>query len=450
MNARFVYQAAEIIKKENPNVTVVVGGHLATLCYDAVLEDCSVIDAVILGEGEEVFLKLVQSMERGEDISRLEHVVTRECREVKTPAVIDIRGIPYPARDNLELSLQKGNTIAQITASRGCCASCSFCSANCFTKKWRGRELEDVFNEIVMLYEKYKIRCFAFNDASLEDPGSLGKERLKKLGNLMLKYPVKFAFRCFFRSESFNEKDRELILFLKEAGLAQVFIGFEAANEMDLQFYGKLSIRENNVKAIKLFEEAGIAVLIGFIMLNPYSTLERLNPNYYFLKENVSYTYGNYISRIELDYNTKMYHELSKSGLLKPEYSYINPFSYIFQDKKVQAISDFLEEKSTNTNILDCDGDYTGFVQVFNNLNALYPEVAKAYVSKFNEIKANIAKELADYFYIVYIEYDLDKARGQWDEFYAKITNLYNKAKVLTVNMTVKKEFRDILYNNLF
>lgn len=449
MNAKYVYFVANILKKVKPNMTIIVGGHLATLCASNVLDDCASIDAVILGDGEEVFFSVVKNLEKNKPLAELEHVVTRFDREEKKPAIVDITRMPMPARDNLELSFQKGNTMAQIIASRGCCANCSFCSANCYARKWRGRDIEDVFKEIILLYQRYGVRCFAFNDASLEDPGTEGKARLIKLAKLLQGYPVKFAFRCFFRSESFYEQDKPLILELKKAGFAQVFIGFEAANERDLNVYGKRSTKADNIRVMKLFREAGIAVLMGFIMLNPYSTRETVKQNYLFLSQNGSYTYGNYISKIELDYHTKLYYELRKAGLLKPDYSYLNPFSYYFQNGKIQEISDFLEEMSTTTNILDCDGDYAGFVQVFHNLESLYPEKATRYVKRFQELKLQIAKELADYFYIIYVEGNLRKARENWNKFYEGITGLYNKAKMLTIHMAVQKEFGDILYNNL-
>ena len=72
------------------------------------------------------------------------------------------------------------------------------------------RDVEDVFNEIIYLYNKYKIRFFHFNDATFEGVGEKGKERMEKLCNLLISYPIKFSFRCFVRAGSFvNEEDEK-------------------------------------------------------------------------------------------------------------------------------------------------------------------------------------------------------------------------------------------------
>lgn len=449
MNAKFVYEISSIIKKYNPKALIFAGGHLATIVPDFVLRDCPSIDFIVLGDGEYTTLDVIRQIERHEDLSSLPHVKTRNDTYEKKADVININELPFPARDNLLLSLKKGNAIAQISASRGCCSNCSFCSANCYYKKWRGRETEQVFQEIVHLNKNYNIRNFMFTDASLEDPGIEGKKRLRRLCNKLIEYPQKLAFRCFLRSETFSYGDIELIQLMRAAGFSQVFIGFESANDDDLRFYGKAAKASDNGRTIELFRKCDIEIILGFIMLNPISTPESVSQNYEFLKKYNSYTYGNYISKIELDYNTDMYKELKELDLLKSEYNYLNPFAYTYKNTTIRQISDFLNKKNNESSIMDCDGDYTAFVQIFNNLKILYPELARGYIEKFNHIKMEISEKLAEYFKIIYIDFDLEKAEKEWDSFYPFMISLYNKAKFLTISMIRNKQFRDILYNNL-
>lgn len=437
LNANLVYTIAEMLKEKYPALLVCVGGYLSTICYEQILRDCASIDFAVLGDGEANLLAVVRCIEEGDDLSDLPHIVTREDVIEKTPSVIDIKTLPHAARDNLTLSLTMGNTIAQVSGSRGCCAHCSFCSANCYAPKWRGRSVEDIYDEICNLHRTYGIRCFMFNDASLEDPGEMGRERLSRLCDLLLDTPEQFAFRCFFRSESFSSKDAGLIRKLRSAGFVQAFLGFEAGNEQDLKTYGKRSDVANNQEAMDLFTQCGVDVLIGFIMFNPYSDRETLRANYEFLARNSSCCYGNYVSKIELDFGTALYKKLMRDGLIKQSFDYTHPYEYEYRDVYVRAIDEWIKDLDGWDEVMMADSQFNASLQIVNNVKALCPLQSECDIRKFYHIRAQVAVLLADFFQWIFIEHDLSRAQGGWPRFRDEIMGRYEAGKRLSMRMLV-------------
>ncbi len=188
-NAKYVFQAAELIKKHNSCATVFLGGYLASDAPKEILYDCSYIDYIVLGAGEKIVYQMMQFLQNGnkERIHSMASVVTRDDISEKIKAPINVCEMPFPARDNLTYSLKNGEQIARIYTARGCCGHCSFCSVNQMYKKWQGRPPKDILNEINQIHEKYKVNSFMFVDSSFEDPGRLGKERISELCKLLKK-----------------------------------------------------------------------------------------------------------------------------------------------------------------------------------------------------------------------------------------------------------------------
>lgn len=436
MNAELVFTVAHALKKAYSHIRICVGGYLATICYKQIMKECSAIDYILLGDGEQSMLDIVKCLEKNESLSYLPHVVTRCDTEEKTADVIDITKIPPPARDNMIYSLQHGNTIAQISGSRGCCAHCTFCSANYYAPKWRGRPIIDIYNEICGINKKYGVKCFMFNDASFEDPGNLGIERLDELCDKLIAGEHRFAFRCFFRGDSLiNHAD--LLKKLRRAGFVQVFIGLEAANETDLLVYGKKATIEQNKTSLQLFRQYDIDVLIGFIMLNPYSTRESLRTNYLFLRDCHAFSYGNYVSRIELDYNTVLYNRLLCDGLLKDTYDYKHPFEYKFRDAYADRVNAFLQGQDEVGDIMSYDFDFNASMQVVNNLKAICPHESANERHKFLTIREKISEELAHYFDFIYLQQDLERAHKEWPGFVRRINELYAAAKRVSMQLII-------------
>jgi len=450
-NYKKVYQLSAELKKINPDCLIFLGGHLATPAAKEILLDCQDIDFVVLGDGEVPIYEVIKAVRSNQDIEELPAIATRRTKGKKLPSVVtNIKEMPWPARDYLEDSIKNGALTARMLAARGCCANCSFCSYNMFskenhTKTWVGRDVEDVFAEMVHIYETYGLRSFSFNDGSLEDPGRLGKQRLEQLCKLLLDYPIRFHLRCFARAETFTEEDIPLIKLMREAGITHVYIGIESAHENDLALYQKRATLADNSRCLRLFTDHDIDVSIGFIMFNPLSTYQTLRSNYNYLKDHNAFCISYYTNQIQVYCGTPLETAIRKLGLLDQDYSYKKPLGYRFENSYIQEICDFLNHEINLEPLYQKENEFSEFLHFYNSMRAMFPDELKQTQIRVEEIKSKFTKVLAEYFQHLLWDVNLTKAKAEFPAFENKYTEIYDEFKKEYLTLIIKKNIRKFL-----
>jgi anaerobic magnesium-protoporphyrin IX monomethyl ester cyclase len=118
-----------MMKKINPNLKIVLGGPEVT--YDVVdwMKRIPEVDAIVIGEGEATFKKMLQQFSTDGDLSEVPGIAYRQDGEVKVNPQrdkIDLNTIPSPNRFPEDLdALSK--RVVYLETSRGCPFSCQFC-----------------------------------------------------------------------------------------------------------------------------------------------------------------------------------------------------------------------------------------------------------------------------------------------------------------------------------
>lgn len=95
---------------------------------------------------------------------------------------------------------------------------------------------------------------------------------------------IRFGISC--RADNV---DRALFERLKKAGLRTVFIGVESGVQRQLDDYQKGITVEQNRAAIKVLQGLGLKVDAGFILFDPYLSLEEAEENLRFLRDTQLY-----------------------------------------------------------------------------------------------------------------------------------------------------------------
>ncbi len=266
---------------------VVLGGYFPSLVTEEVLTEIDGIDSVIIGEGEYTLLKLAQSLYEGKD-----------WREIKGMAYLDgnktvindsampcnIDDIPYPSRDLLPDVLERGG-VAGIVASRGCYAQCSFCCINSFNKvsgmpRWRSRAPENIVDEMRLLQEEWNIDMISFYDSNFIGPGKSGVMKSYEIGEAIRRSGLAMKFAVCARPDQIEE---DLFRLLKQAGLSEVFIGLESMSQESLDLYNKKITPDVNKRAVGILERLEIYFRPGFILFEPFITLDQVRENIGFL-----------------------------------------------------------------------------------------------------------------------------------------------------------------------
>lgn len=451
-NAKLIYELSSVLKNRFPKLLISVGGPLATDAREIILKDCTDIDFIVLGDGEEPYLEVVKALQKEKDIKNINSILTRydEKPEEKQANITNIQELPWMSRQYLKQMIDFGFGTARISTSRGCCANCSFCSHNNYTKhkgkQWRGRDIKDVFEEIIFIHQKYNITSFTFNDGSFEDPGELGKERIKTFCEMVVTYPHKLHFWCFLRADTFKQKDLPLIQLMRKAGFTEVFIGVESQNEEDLKFYNKRANVQQNRDSLRLFQQNGINVLFGFIIFSPVTSSQSLKENYLFLKEVKNWRPHAYIGRMAIYYKTAMHFKCKELGLLTDDFSYINPMGYKFADSKVNEIWDFIEKYLIKSVVFEkYDFDLFYFNNYFHDFLALFPDETNVYQPEYESIMNEAADVLSDYFYDLFFEKDFNRAKRNIGVFESNMAKVILKMNSLKIKMMLNEPYKSYI-----
>lgn len=402
VNKDDVYAISGKIKTTLPNTLICVGGAFPTYYASlptgnpaAILKEAPAIDIVITGEAEVAFASLVDAIERGQDWRHIQGLVFREESQIViNPAsqASALDALATPARDIL---FQNKLPFAQISASRGCTARCSFCSYKQFWPKWRGRKIEGVLDEMQQLTELYGIRAFNFIDGSFEDPG-YNERRLITFAQGILERQMQIAYYVQFRAETCEKMSEEVIGLLRQSGLTNVCLGIESGNEEDLLLYHKKASLQQMHYAIRFLKTHEINVDPGFINFNAYSTTGRLRKNLLFLKQHGLAANLDYLLKSTYVYpGTQLYEQYSNDGLMTS--SEINSYKFSFVHKHVEYLYKYLAL------ILKNGGSASGNNRLYRNIchgastNFVYASCLKSLFFRSGHIEAyQVVSEFMD------------------------------------------------------
>ena len=275
----------EIAREEVPGALTVLGGIHATFMYQQVLTEAPWIDAVVRGEGEEIFVNLLRAYQSGEWHSRRHAVKGIAFREdgrviatAAAPTIKDLDAIK-PDWGVLEWSkytyIPMGKRVAIPNMARGCPFTCSFCSQWKFWRDYRIRDPKKVVDEIEGLIRDHDVGFFILAD---EEP-TINKKKFVAFCEELIRRDLKILWGINTRVTDILRDEAELALY-RRAGLIHVSLGTEAAAQLKLDRFNKETTVAQNKKAIALLRQAGIVVEAQFIVGLENETRETLEETY--------------------------------------------------------------------------------------------------------------------------------------------------------------------------
>jgi radical SAM superfamily enzyme YgiQ (UPF0313 family) len=224
------------------------------------------IDFLVHGEGEIIFAKLLDVLERKGGLSGLEGISFREngrlVNNIKNKGYIsDINFLPSPAFELLPIEKYKsaigtGKTCGTIATSRGCPYECTYCNRPYRT--YRSYTSERIISEIGYFYNR-GIKEFVFFD----DMFNINPKRVIDVSEAIIKsYPdIIWSFRG--RVDQVTEKMVEIA---KEAGCRQIMFGIEAARDEDLKAIKKRITTQQVIDAIRICKKFGLETSTNWII----------------------------------------------------------------------------------------------------------------------------------------------------------------------------------------
>jgi anaerobic magnesium-protoporphyrin IX monomethyl ester cyclase len=286
-----VLNVAEIAKKVNPKIKVIIGGpHASAFPEDSVM--FKQIDYVIVGEGEETFCELVSAIEDGTNLSKIDGLVYKKGKKaVRNPPRAYIKNLdelPFPARDMLPMHLyfppptkrvgqQKNN--ASIIGSRGCPFNCTYCIATLIWGRcYRPRSPKNIVDEMEECYTKYGLREFNFHDELF----TTKKDRTIEICKEIIRRKLEVTWLCMARVDFI---DQEMLHWMKKAGCQKIVFGFESGSEEVLKEMRKRANLKQAREAARLVKESGINLGANFMFGHIGETKKTIRQTIDFAKE---------------------------------------------------------------------------------------------------------------------------------------------------------------------
>jgi len=302
-----VLQIANHIKEIFPDIPIATGGAHPSLFPEDILRGTNTIDYVIVGEGEEQIIQLVDFIKSGnrDILKRIQAFAYRENGSIihnpRISYIDNLDNLPNPAWNLINLldysvDLSSWNNpkgldfkvSIPIITSRSCPFKCNFCA--CFSmmgRKLRLRSPSRVVDEIQMLHEEYGQNYFGF----IDDIVNLHhKHFIAILDDIVHRgLNIHFDTTCGVHMGTLNE---EVVDAMARAGCAFIRLPIEHGNDhMRNNIIKKHLDRDKIYELVKIIKKYDMTTSSMFIYGFPEDTAETVQDTY------------NMICDLELDRN---------------------------------------------------------------------------------------------------------------------------------------------------
>jgi anaerobic magnesium-protoporphyrin IX monomethyl ester cyclase len=264
------------IKEKLPYTKIILGGPEVHHSAENFLHHGA--DFIVIGEGEETMLELVQritSLDSDKEIDSFKNidgiaflnnntfVKTNEREKIK-----DINELAVPNRKKVNLRLyldawkkHHGKNAISVSTMRGCPYTCKWCSRAVYGLSYRRRSPEKVVEELEVIKKDYNPDSLWFVD----DVFTISHKWLKSFAEELKKKNVLIPYECITRADRMNE---EVITLLKETGCFRVWIGAESGSQKVIDLMDR-RVDVNQVRdMIRLTRkhgiEAGTFIMLGY------------------------------------------------------------------------------------------------------------------------------------------------------------------------------------------
>jgi len=332
-----IQKLSTLIKKRYKQRSLfLAGGAHATLDRE-VLEYCPNIDAVIIGEGEQTFLEILNNLDNGfnvSDFNKISGLRYKKNKEIlSTPPrkrIQDLNKIPFPAREKVDMSqyifdipvvdpkLQKKLKATSMITSRGCPYNCVFCSvADQWGRTTTYRSIDNVLAEISELTTKYHCNSIYFFD----DTFTLSRKRVEEFCQKLITSKINIYWFCEIRE---NTVDYNMLALMHKAGCRSVAMGVESGNQEISDNVVKKGINLDRVKdVVNWCADLGIYTKCFFSFSYPGETYKQALETLSYWKNLPANTKP--IGRLRIYPGTPLFTYTQKKGYLPKAFNWFTP-----------------------------------------------------------------------------------------------------------------------------
>ncbi|MCU0287953.1 MAG: B12-binding domain-containing radical SAM protein [Acidobacteria bacterium] len=303
--------AFKLVKEKFPHIKTVMGGgifcgdlDLGSPNYQFFLEKAPFIDAIIVGEGEQLFLKYL----RGEPPASGRVYTLKDLENHQ----LDLDETHLPDFSDFELRYYP--SLGAYT-SRSCPFQCTFCSEVIMWGKYRKKKAAKVVAELKTLSGKYKEQLFLMSD-------SLLNPIITDLANEFINSDLAIYWDGYLRADK-PVCDTNNTMVWRRGGFYRARLGLESGSERILNAMGKKITPQQLKTAVSSLAYAGIKTTTYWVIGYPRETEEDFQQTLNLIEELKDDIYeadcNPFIYYLSGQVNSKDWNSQGKSILLYPE-----------------------------------------------------------------------------------------------------------------------------------
>ena len=276
-SAEKTYQLAKKIR-ERVRLPIIIGGVHASYFPESSLSYC---DYVVLGEGDETILELVETLNQGRNVEQVRGIAYRVGDKIHLtaprPAPDRFDTIPdfsliegYRRMNLVDILLKRKKVLLTVQSSRGCPFDCAFCIVKTmFSGGYRTRDVESI---ILDLRDK---RQYGRDIMFVDNEFAADRRFTKKLLQRMIEEDFGFDIVVFARVEI--AKDDELLALMRQAGISYIYQGYESVRPETLAAYNKRQSPEVMIEAVEKLNSFGFGIWGSFVLGADTDSVETLS-----------------------------------------------------------------------------------------------------------------------------------------------------------------------------
>jgi len=300
-----------LTKEKYPHIMTVMGGGIFAdqLAINSpnfyfFLEKTPYIDKIIIGEGEQLFLKLLKN-----DLPISQRVFSRKDNDL---GFLDITSVNIP--DFSDFDLDYYSALAAYS-SRSCPFQCGFCAETVNWGKYRKKKATQVVDEMMRIYQKYGTQLFLMTDSILNPIA-------QDLANELSKSEIALYWDGYMRADK-ETCDTETTILWRRGGLYRARLGIESGSERILKLMDKRLTLQQIKSSLYSLSYAGIKTSTYWVIGYPGETIEDFRDTLDFLEEIKEFIYEAECNPFRYypvgQVNSGHWAQNNKSGLLYPK-----------------------------------------------------------------------------------------------------------------------------------
>ncbi|MDW7774459.1 MAG: tetratricopeptide repeat protein [Desulfobulbaceae bacterium] len=265
-NRRGTGAVCAAIRKHHPKAHITVGGPFATILPLETLRYYREIDTVVIGEGEETFMELLEHVDSNRPAIGIPGTAWRNNEDV-------LFGPDRPFVNNLDTLVSPFDYYSSnfVMTSRGCPSKCTFCANPVL---WRKRLRFHSPEYCLSIIRKALARLPVPYIMIADDTFTSHKKRTVKICDAFIDNKINFLWDCHTRADVMDD---ELLRKMRLAGCQSIFIGVESGSQEILNMMHKKTTPAMVLQLTRAARKYGMHVHYFMILGNRGETPDSIN-----------------------------------------------------------------------------------------------------------------------------------------------------------------------------